>query len=103
MSYSADQPSEPVPPTKVHLIITRSGHSIATEIPKPVVVVDTRISVCEVEGLPTGDYSVRGMESLMSLERKTLNDIIICLTQGRERFFRMCERLAEFKHKTILI
>ncbi len=56
-----------------------------------------------MEGLPTGDYSVRGMESLMSLERKTLNDIIICLTQGRKRFFRMCERLAEFKHKTILI
>jgi hypothetical protein len=67
----------------------RDGHNIirSARIPKPVVLVDTR----EKEPLPlflnhpnwiggerrvalkTGDYTVEGMESLLSLERKSIH------------------------------
>lgn len=36
--------------------------------------------------LPTGDYSVAGLEHLVSIERKSLNDLIGCLCNGRTRF-----------------
>jgi len=38
--------------------------------------------------LATGDYSVCGLENHVSIERKELNDLIGCLSQGRERFER---------------
>ena len=36
--------------------------------------------------LATGDYSVRGLEDLVCLERKALNDLTGCITHDRERF-----------------
>lgn len=38
--------------------------------------------------LSTGDYSVCGLENHVSIERKELNDLIGCLSKGRERFER---------------
>jgi ERCC4-type nuclease len=43
------------------------------------------------------------METIMALERKSLADIIGSVIHGRARFLRLCERLAEFRHKAILI
>ena len=40
----------------------------------------------EVGTLNIGDYSIRGLEDHISIERKELNDLIGCLTNGRERF-----------------
>ncbi len=40
----------------------------------------------EVGTLSIGDYSVVGLEDCISIERKELNDLIGCLTTGRERF-----------------
>lgn len=45
--------------------------------------------------LETGDYSVKGFEDRIAIERKSLDDLIGCLTQGRERFER---ELARSKH-----
>jgi len=42
----------------------------------------------ETATLPTGDYSLEGGEHLIAIERKTLNDLIGCLTSGRGRFER---------------
>ena len=42
----------------------------------------------EVGGLPVGDYSIVGLENQISIERKTIDDLIGCLTTGRERFAR---------------
>lgn len=39
-----------------------------------------------VETVPTGDYSLVGLENHISIERKELNDLIGCLTTGRDRF-----------------
>ena len=35
-----------------------------------------------------GDYSICGLENYVSIERKTLDDLIGCLTSDRERFER---------------
>ena len=46
----------------------------------------------EVGSLPTGDYSLAGLESMIAIERKSLSDLLGCLTTGRERFTRELER-----------
>ena len=40
----------------------------------------------EVGTLETGDYSLQGFESLIAIERKTLDDLVGCLTKSRKRF-----------------
>lgn len=105
-----------VPPTKSRLIIKRDGRAITASIPRPIVIVDTReqtpflfgdfenwIAGTEVRALPTADYSVKGMEDLIALERKTLPDAVGSVLHGRERFLRECERMANYRHKAILI
>lgn len=42
----------------------------------------------EIGTVPVGDYSIAGLEDLVAIERKELNDLIGCLTTGRERFER---------------
>jgi ERCC4-type nuclease len=39
-----------------------------------------------------GDYSVCGLENYVAVERKEVNDLIGCLTTGRERFERELHR-----------
>ncbi|ABK18102.1 ERCC4 domain-containing protein [Syntrophobacter fumaroxidans] len=36
--------------------------------------------------LPTGDYSLAGFEDRVAIERKSLDDLIGCLSHDRERF-----------------
>ena len=106
-------------PPSGRLRVMRSGNSIirSAGIPKPIVIVDTReqepLPVFQNHGnwiggerrmaLKTGDYSVEGMESLLSLERKSLADIVACTVTYRRRFLASCARLAEFTWKAILI
>ena len=40
----------------------------------------------EVGTVPVGDYSICGLEDCITIERKEINDLIGCLTSGRERF-----------------
>ena len=77
-----------VAPSTSRLRVMRDGHNIirSASIPKPVVLVDTReqepfplyvnhpnwIGGERRVALKTGDYTVEGMESLLSLERKNL-------------------------------
>ena len=101
------------------LRVMRDGHSIIRRagIPKPVVLVDTR----EKDPLPlyenhrnwiggerrvtmkTGDYTVEGMEAILSLERKSLADLVACTVTYRHRFLSACTRLARFRWKAILV
>ncbi len=43
---------------------------------------------CTVEAvtLATGDYSILGFEDKIACERKSIDDLLGCLTSGRERF-----------------
>ncbi len=45
-----------------------------------------------VSSLPTGDYSVEGLEAAVAVERKSLPDLVQCLAGSRERFVRELER-----------
>jgi ERCC4-type nuclease len=105
-----------VAPPSGRLIVKRDGHSITREIPKPIVLIDTREQVPltfsrfpnwiageKRQKLKIGDYSVQGMEHLLAIERKTLSDIATTVMQQRLRFFKMCEQLAQYKWRALLI
>lgn len=53
--------------------------------------------------LATGDYSIAGLEDLISIERKTLPDFISCLCTGRERFERELHRGKALDYFAIVI
>lgn len=53
--------------------------------------------------LPTGDYSVRGLEDLVCVERKELGDLISCIGPGRERFERELQRMRGYPHRAVLV
>ena len=40
----------------------------------------------EIGTVPIGDYSIPGLENHIAIERKSLDDLMGCLTKGRERF-----------------
>ena len=106
----------PIPPPQGRLLVKRGGHSITRQIPKPVVIVDTRektpfafarhanwIAGTVRHKLNAGDYSLLGMEGLLALERKSLSDLITTLIQCRSTFFKECERLAKCRWRAILV
>lgn len=53
-------------------------------------------------GLATGDYSLAGLETIAAIERKSENDLLGSLTQGRERFERELARLRGFSLKAVV-
>lgn len=103
-------------PPSGRLIVKRDGRSITRQIPKPIVLIDTREKIPFDFGrfpnwvagekrlkLKAGDYSVEGMEKLIALERKTLSDLVTTLMRERSRFFRLCEQLAKYKWSALLV
>ena len=54
--------------------------------------------------LGCGDYSIKGFEDRVAVERKELNDLISCLTKtGRERFERELRRSRALEHFAIVV
>ena len=105
-----------VPASKSRLIVKRDGRAITGKVPKPQVIVDTReqdpfcfeahenwIAGAHRGTLRTGDYTCVGMEAIMTMERKSLHDIVGTLMHHRQRFFAECERMASMPYKCILI
>ena len=45
--------------------------------------------------LPTGDYTLDGLHERVLVERKSLPDLLNCVTRDRERFERELQRLAD--------
>jgi len=110
------QRQNPLAPPSGRLIVKRNGHSITRQIPKPVVLIDTReqspfdfsrfpnwIAGEKRQKLDAGDYSILGMENVLALERKSLSDLITTLIQQRSRFFKMCEKLAQYRWRALLV
>jgi len=78
-------------------------------VPKPVALVDTRerqpfetaripsqlVRAERRATLKTGDYTVEGMEDLLSLERKTLADAVACCVARRAQFIATCGRAGQ--------
>ncbi len=60
--------------------------------------------LCSIrDTLTTGDYSVRGLEHLVALERKSLGDLLACVGRERERFDREVQRLLAYPARALVI
>ena len=53
--------------------------------------------------LDAGDYSIKGFESSISFERKSIQDLVGTLVGGHERFLRELERMKDYEEKYILV
>lgn len=53
--------------------------------------------------LDTGDYSIKGLEHVVTVERKSLQDLVMCCGRERERFDREIQRLLAYPCKAMVI
>ena len=53
--------------------------------------------------LATGDYTIKGLENIARVERKSLPDLLQCCGQERERFEREIERLLAFPVRVLIV
>jgi len=53
--------------------------------------------------LATGDYSVRGLEHVVAVERKSLTDLLCCIGRERERFDREVQRLLAYPVRALVV
>ena len=53
--------------------------------------------------LPAGDYSIKGFETQIAIERKQAEEIYGNFGHGRERFMKECEKLAGYERCAIVI
>ncbi len=87
--------------------------SIPVEIPMEAIVaiVDTREQdpldlaplATITATLATGDYSVRGLERIVAVERKSLPDLLACVGRERKRFDREVQRLLAYPVRALVV
>ncbi len=53
--------------------------------------------------LATGDYSIRGLEHLISIERKSLADLLGCIGTHRKRFKHELQRLQAYRFRSLVV
>lgn len=53
--------------------------------------------------LDTGDYSLAGLEHLVAVERKSLQDLVMCVGRERERFDREIQRIMAYPVKALVV
>jgi ERCC4-type nuclease len=76
-----------------------------------VAIIDTReqlplaLAPLRVEAgtLATGDYSVKGLETVVTIERKSLPDLLGCVGTERERFDREIQRMLAYPCRAIVV
>lgn len=77
----------------------------------PTIVIDTREqNPLTFHNLPTepgtlavGDYSVKGLEHLVAVERKSLDDLLACVGRERERFERELSRMRAYRYRHLVV
>lgn len=91
------------PPKKKDLLIPGKGKQSFT------IVVDTReqhpytFADMVSRKLDHGDYSVSGMERMVSIERKSMQDLHGSFTHGRARFQKECLALSQYAFAALII
>ena len=53
--------------------------------------------------LATGDYSIRGLEHIVAVERKSLSDLLACVGRERDRFDREVHRLLAYPVRALVV
>lgn len=79
---------------------------------KPTIIIDSREQTpwtfsdavfTEVAGLKQGDYSVKGLEHRIAIERKNLSDLTRSITKGREKLIDEMRRLSKYDIAMIVV
>ena len=76
---------------------------IDTREQKPLWTKNTAYTKIERTGLVTGDYSIKGLEHMICIERKSTTDLFTTLGRGHKRFKRELERASELDYFAIVI
>lgn len=81
-----------------------------TKLPDLTFLIDSRekkpftfTGTSEVVGLQTCDYSVKGLENLIGIERKELADLHGCIGFARDRFERELERMRSLPYRAVVV
>lgn len=53
--------------------------------------------------MPTGDYSIEGLEDHVSIERKSIPDFLNCVIGDRKRFRKQLDRLNEIETSHVVV
>jgi DNA excision repair protein ERCC-4 len=85
-------PTDPKPSMLTAIIDTRENQPL-----------DLNPLKTTVATLTTGDYSIRGLESVISIERKSLSDLLSCVGTDRQRFDREVMRLKAYPCRALVI
>ncbi len=77
---------------------------------QPVILIDTREQApwaftltTEPATLDAGDYSIKGLERLVAVERKSLPDLLGCVGRDRDRFKRELQRMRGYRFRTLVV
>jgi len=104
----------PVAHPMLPVVAERGGTQLRT--PLPIAIVDTReqnplsfrrfrgwFQKIEYRALKLGDYSVKGMEDTLAVERKDLADLIQSFTTNRAVFVARLRRMSELPHSLLVV
>ena len=102
----SDQPTD----REAGAAIFHTKHGARIEI-APTITIDTREQLpwkfenlqTKPGTLDTGDYSIRGLEHLVAVERKSLDDLLACVGRERARFRRELQRLRAYRFRLLII
>jgi DNA excision repair protein ERCC-4 len=64
---------------------------------------DLRLATAVRRALPAGDYSIAGLEGMVAVERKTLDDFVSTVIHGRERFRAELRRLGGYRASCVVV
>jgi ERCC4-type nuclease len=64
---------------------------------------DPRLAATVRRALPAGDYSVAGLEDIVAVERKSLDDFVSTVIHSRARFHKELRRLAEYRAACVVV
>src|SRR3990167_8939148 len=87
------QPNKILKPTDVTLVIDTREQCPFDLSPFPT----------EIATLTTGDYSLKGFESEVSIERKSLDDLCGVVGSSRERFEKEIKRLQGYPQRCLIV
>ncbi|MBS1853914.1 MAG: hypothetical protein JST11_01000 [Acidobacteria bacterium] len=63
---------------------------------------DSRLATVR-RALPAGDYSVAGLENIVAVERKSLEDFVSTVIHSRARFRKELRKLAEYRAACVVV
>lgn len=64
---------------------------------------DLRLAATVRRALPAGDYSIDGLEGIVAVERKTLDDFVSTVIHSRSRFREELRKLGEYRTACVVV